>query len=131
MDNKLKVFIDLFAFFLERLELRLLYGDAFHQLLSKDLHVVHDIAFLRFFPFVVGFHGMSQMLVDGSADEIVVDRDCAIRLSTLGNRIDLLMDANGDALAYPALLARSLHYSVFLRPALSMVCYSVAEYKAR
>ena len=96
IHDKLKVFIDLFAFFLQRLELRLLYGDAVHQLLSKDLHAAHDIDFLRFFPFIVGFRGMIQMLVDGSAGEIVVDRDCAIRLSTLGNRIDLLMDANGE-----------------------------------
>ena len=72
-----------------------MYRIAFHQLLSKDLHVAHDIAFLRVFPFVVGFHGMIQMLVDGSTGEIVVDRDCALRLSTLGNRIYLLMDANG------------------------------------
>jgi hypothetical protein len=102
--NKLKISIDLSAFFLQRLELGLLYGDAFHQMLSKDFHAAYNIAFLHFFPFVVGLRGMIQMLVDSPAGEIVVDRDCAIRLSALGNRIDLLMDANGEGYI-PTILA--------------------------
>jgi hypothetical protein len=45
----------------------------------------------------VGFHGMIQMLVDGQAGEIVVERNRTIRLSALGNWVDLLMDANGES----------------------------------
>jgi hypothetical protein len=71
--NQLQISIDLSAFFLQRLHLSLLYGDALHQLLSKDLHAACDFALLRFFPFIMGFHGMIQMLVDGPAGEVVVD----------------------------------------------------------
>jgi len=49
---------------------------------------------------VVGFHGLIQMLVDGPAGKIVVDPNCTIRLSTLTNWIDLLMDAVNWAANY-------------------------------
>ena len=37
------------------------------------------------------------MFVDGAAGEIVVDRDRAIRLCTLGHRINLLMNAHRES----------------------------------
>ena len=56
---------------------------------------------------------MIQMLVDGAAGEIVVDRDCAIRLSTMVNRIYLLMDANGEGHIPIILTTKPIQRSLF------------------
>jgi hypothetical protein len=55
--------------------------------------MLRTTSLLHSFPFIVGFHGTIQMLVDGPVGEIVVPRDSAIRLSAHCHRIDLLMDA--------------------------------------
>jgi hypothetical protein len=82
--DQLKILVDLFVLFLERLELGLLHHDAIHQLLPNDLHLPNNVALLHFLPFVVCFDGPIQVPLDGPAGEIVADGDLPIRLRTLG-----------------------------------------------
>ena len=75
IGNNLQILIDLPRLLLQRLDPYLLDGEAFYQLLSKDLHAANNIALLSFFPFVVGLNCMIQVLVDGPTGEIVIDGD--------------------------------------------------------
>ena len=65
---------------------------------------------------------MIKMFVDGSAGEIVVDRDRAIRLWILGNRIDLLMYADRESHVPIILPAQLIQRFLFVRFAALFFC---------